>query len=29
VVEPESRELYFYRDAYGRDALLEKALFQQ
>jgi murein L,D-transpeptidase YcbB/YkuD len=29
VVDPESRELYFYRDVYGRDALLEKALFQQ
>jgi len=29
VVEPESRELYFYSDVYGRDTLLEKALFQQ
>jgi murein L,D-transpeptidase YcbB/YkuD len=27
VVDPESREVYFYRDIYGRDALLEKAIF--
>jgi len=27
VVDPESREVYFYRDVYGRDALLEKAIF--
>lgn len=27
VVDPESLEVYFYRDVYGRDALLEKAIF--
>jgi murein L,D-transpeptidase YcbB/YkuD len=26
VVDPESHELYFYEDVYGRDAILEKAL---
>ena len=27
VVDPESNELYFYEDVYGRDAILEKAIF--
>jgi murein L,D-transpeptidase YcbB/YkuD len=29
VVDPETEEIYFYQDVYGRDALLEKAIFGQ